>query len=1230
MTQLSVWKHFSAAAVACVAAFGASAWASTQQWEPYPPGVGGPWGGSVRRVVSPGSPTNPADPLWDTLWAATGGGVYRSTDGGATWASRSTGLQGLDVTDIDVCRADPQRLIASTANQGVYLSSDDGGTWTRVDQSLPQVRGHFYRVAVNPNDPSHLFAATFQNTSSLLESTNGGATWTTVGGPGSSFSVSRLLFTASGEALLFATRTGRIFRYAFSGNPTALAPFPSTSSNVEILDFVLPGGGGAVIAAAQGGVGLWVSQDGGATWQERHFEGSANPDFHEVDAVAADPTDASRVLYHLNDPLAGAATSLYDLPLAGGTRTALALPESWMETLGVFATPATEWLLENKAGLFRRVGRTGAFSHSSRGLAAFSARDVAFAPMTGALAVAGGGVSSGNGGAYLWDPATGAWVRLAPKPTDPLGTSFPAASTNLARYRGAELWLGVEGWGIYRSSDQGATWSAANAGLPGTGTGKVVYGLEFSDLSPNLAVVGTGGGVFRTMDSGASWERAIGIPPSIGWAVARDIRSPSGILVVGKHLNDGLFFSSPDAGASWLPMRFLRLPEVGLPPSTAVIGQWIPNPGESFAAGDPVARYHTDLTSSLSCPDIGPFSNTATVASWAKPVRSTFLAGEAMVTIHVPTQEAPVIVPAPRNCRLMRVDRPVGSVVNTGDVLGGWAELFDIPATQAGILVTVEKAVDGIVNVGDILASFVESNPFRGAQLSCVAGSSRVPGHILVGTELFGLYESADGGASWSALGGGASGLAGLGKVTAVALADEPGDPWMAAAVSSVVYVTADGGNLWRERTEGLALPGGVLPLVYALRFDPRAPRLVAAVNNRGLWYLDLFPRVELSGVPASPTSSRGATIGVGGAEIEAYRSSLDGAGYGAEALASEPLSLSGLTDGLHRVEVIGRNAAGAWQPESNATAAQWTVDGTPPTGSVTINGGAAATVSASVTLAVAATDALTGVTGMRFSNDGAAYSATEPLAASKAWTLSAGDGTKAVYVQFADGAGNVATVTDTILLDTTIPDTEAPSGTVTIAAGQPATATASVTLALSASDDRGGPVEMCLGNDSGPCAAWEALAASKTWTLAAGDGQKTVYAWFRDEAGNVSAAASDAILLDVTAPTGGVTVNGGAATTTTANVTLTLSASDGAGSGAVEMRLGHDGTAWNSWEPLAASRAWVLTAGSGAKSVYVQFRDAVGHVSSAASAGIEVVDPPPAGGGGGGGGGCFLSSLGL
>jgi hypothetical protein len=104
--------------------------------------------------------------------------------------------------------------------------------------------------------------------------------------------------------------------------------------------------------------------------------------------------------------------------------------------------------------------------------------------------------------------------------------------------------------------------------------------------------------------------------------------------------------------------------------------------------------------------------------------------------------------------------------------------------------------------------------------------------------------------------------------------------------------------------------------------------------------------------------------------------------------------------------------------------------DGAAPTGcSVKIRHGAAATKAVKVTLNLSAADSGSGMGEMRFSNDGANWSAWADYATTRTWWLDATDGTKTVWVQFRDKVGNAATsVSDTIVLDTVKPATQAPS----------------------------------------------------------------------------------------------------------------------------------------------------------------------------------------------------------
>lgn len=97
-------------------------------------------------------------------------------------------------------------------------------------------------------------------------------------------------------------------------------------------------------------------------------------------------------------------------------------------------------------------------------------------------------------------------------------------------------------------------------------------------------------------------------------------------------------------------------------------------------------------------------------------------------------------------------------------------------------------------------------------------------------------------------------------------------------------------------------------------------------------------------------------------------------------------------------------------------------LDMAPPTGTLVINSGAAATNSTAVTLTLACSD-VNGCTHMQFSNDNQNWSAADPYAATRAWTMLSGGGTKTVYAKFKDSSGLwSAAVNNSIVLETASP----------------------------------------------------------------------------------------------------------------------------------------------------------------------------------------------------------------
>jgi PKD repeat protein len=185
-----------------------------------------------------------------------------------------------------------------------------------------------------------------------------------------------------------------------------------------------------------------------------------------------------------------------------------------------------------------------------------------------------------------------------------------------------------------------------------------------------------------------------------------------------------------------------------------------------------------------------------------------------------------------------------------------------------------------------------------------------------------------------------------------------------------------------------------------------------------------------------------------------------------------------------------------------------------PPTGSIVINGGAAYTTSTTVTLSLTANAYGTGVSDMRYSNDGVWDTEEwDIIGVGRDWTLPPGDGSKTVFFQIRDSDGMLSsTYYDTIVLDST-----PPTGSITINGGAAYTTSTSVTLNLAAFDATSGVSQMCFA-ESSSWSNYEPYATSKSFTLASGDGTKVVYVQYKDNAGLIDSSYA-LIVLDTTLP---------------------------------------------------------------------------------------------------------------
>ncbi len=143
-------------------------------------------------------------------------GVLKTTDGGQTWTLLTTGLPQAPVMALAVDPANPQILFAgvgagqaSMGGGGVFRSTDGGLTWAQMSAGLPP-EGMFLSVVIDPTNSQVVYVG--DNFSGVYVSTDGGTTWNTLNNGLQHREVKVLSISPDGRVLYAGTWGDGVYR----------------------------------------------------------------------------------------------------------------------------------------------------------------------------------------------------------------------------------------------------------------------------------------------------------------------------------------------------------------------------------------------------------------------------------------------------------------------------------------------------------------------------------------------------------------------------------------------------------------------------------------------------------------------------------------------------------------------------------------------------------------------------------------------------------------------------------------------------------------------------------------------------------------------------------------------------------------------------------------------------------------------------------------------------------
>ena len=531
------------------------------------------------------------------LAGTAGGGIWKTTDAGATWKNTTADLPNLATTTLAQSASSPAIVYAGTGEgylnvggirgDGLFKSTDHGETWQAVSSTSGN-GGFSYvnSISIHPQNPNNLIVAT---NSGIFVSHDGGLSW----------------------------------QQTFSGRAQSLVANPQNPQTLYL---------------GVNGMGVYRSTDRGKTWLARTSSIGDGYSFGRVE-VALAPNDTTHVyaafdasynsnhltrLWVSRDATATWAT----LMATSNTETNWLGDQGWYDHLITVNPSNKNEVIVGGIDLVKLTIQGSAFSHkhltnaygSSSCLKYFisscnvsgSSTDVhpdqhqvvAWANSKGSITL----LAANDGGVYVSEDNGGNWRSTASMPT----TQFYSASkkTGTDAYLGGtqdngtwmtgdnplptDRWkqaLGGDGFGtvwhasnpnwligslyyndLRVSKNGGVTWaSVSGIGDSGSGNANFVTRIAYNPLSPDVLLVGGVSGVWKSTDFGTSWKVVL---PGSPWGktsarIETSLSDPK-IVWAGSGLTGGrIMYVSRDQGETYQAVQGYTKSTIGTVTSLA-------------------------------------------------------------------------------------------------------------------------------------------------------------------------------------------------------------------------------------------------------------------------------------------------------------------------------------------------------------------------------------------------------------------------------------------------------------------------------------------------------------------------------------------------------------------------------------------------------------------------------------------------------------------------------------
>lgn len=456
------------------------------------------------------------------VYAATTEGVYKSTNGGTSWAAKLNGLGtfgGLEVTNLVVNPSNSQTLYISTWGDGVYKSTDGGNNWTLLQdpvnlvEPLPEgaERIRAGGPSPNPNQAPITPGAKRSDAGNLAQN------------------MMPLAVPNESDTVLFAP--GEL-----DFTPSRYLAIHPTNANRLIVSVA--------------GWGHYISENAGSSWNLLTMPGATSSSGR---TVAFAPSNPNIAYASMGDW--GSNGGIFRSTNGGQTWSLVSGNSSVTSVVTHFAIHPTNpnQVLVSTYGQGVMVTTNGGtnWNPSNSGMSDTAVYNIEFSPANSNIVFATGNV-------WVWKSVTGgaSWTIADTSYPDfyTWGLALHPTNSNVL-YVGSHLILigsNYEGQGVYKSTNGGSTLTPQSAGMQNT----YVLEVEPDPTNPNLVYVGLwGSGFYRSTNAGITWQQGnSGMTLPFIYAIEATQGVTGTILYAGTFYTDLGLYKSNNQGQSWTPL----------------------------------------------------------------------------------------------------------------------------------------------------------------------------------------------------------------------------------------------------------------------------------------------------------------------------------------------------------------------------------------------------------------------------------------------------------------------------------------------------------------------------------------------------------------------------------------------------------------------------------------------------------------------------------------------------